>query len=55
MCIPEEWASMPNRFDNTWGIVKESSDSSAFVPLIVMDFLIESGPFPLKKRSGRTL
>ena len=27
---------MLNRFDNTWGIIKESGESSAFVPLIVV-------------------
>nr|POE46205.1 hypothetical protein CFP56_60594 [Quercus suber] len=30
VCRPEEWKSMPDGFDNTWGIVKESSESSAF-------------------------
>lgn len=25
MCRLEEWDSMPNNFNNTWGIVRESS------------------------------
>ena len=36
MCGLEEWASMPDRFDNTWGIVKESGESSAFVSMIAL-------------------
>ena len=36
VCRPNEWASIPDRFDNSWGIVKESGESSAFVPWIAM-------------------
>ena len=36
MCRPEEWASMLDKFNNMWGIVKESGESSAFVSLIVV-------------------
>ena len=36
VCKPDEWASIPNGFDNTWGIVKESGESSAFVPWIAL-------------------
>ena len=25
VCHPEEWVTMPHGFDNTWGIVKDSS------------------------------
>jgi len=32
ICRPDKWASIPNGFDNTWGIIKESGESSAFVP-----------------------
>ena len=31
MCRLEEWDSMPNKFDNTWGIVKESGGPSFFL------------------------
>ena len=34
VCRPEEWVSMPHGFDNTWGIVKDSSlVSAAFICL----------------------
>ena len=36
ICRPDEWASIPNGFDNTWRIIKESGESSAFVPLIAL-------------------
>ena len=32
VCRPEEWTSIPNGFDNTWGIIKESGESLAFYP-----------------------
>ena len=32
VCRPEEWDSMPNGFDNTWGIVRESSVPFVFNP-----------------------
>lgn len=28
LCRPEVWACMPDRFNNTWGIIKESGESS---------------------------
>ena len=31
MCRLEEWDSMLNKFDNTWGIVKESGGPSFFL------------------------
>ena len=36
MCRPEEWASIPNEFDNMWGIIKESGESLAFVSVITL-------------------
>ena len=31
MCKPEEWGSMPDRFDNTWDILNKSSESSVSI------------------------
>ena len=31
MCRPEKWDSMPNGFDNTWGIVRESGVPLDFI------------------------
>ena len=28
VCRLEEWDGMPDRFDNTWGVVKKSGESS---------------------------
>lgn len=38
MYRPKEWDGMPTGFDNTWGIVKESSESlvSFFVTLLAL-------------------
>ena len=36
VCRPEEWASIPNEFDNMWGIIKESGESLAFVSVITL-------------------
>ena len=33
VCRPEEWDSMPDGFDNTWGIVKKSSELSVSFPV----------------------
>ena len=35
MCRPKEWDGMPDKFNNTWGIVKEFGESlvSLFVAL----------------------
>ena len=40
MCRPEEWDSMPDGFDNTWGIVRESSVSSVFIFTIPSTFVM---------------
>ena len=36
MCRPEEWASIPEEFDNMWGIIKESGESLAFISVITL-------------------
>ena len=36
MCRPEEWVTIPDGFDNTWVIVKESGECLAFVSLITL-------------------
>ena len=35
ICRPKEWASMPDKFDNSYGIVKESNE-------LLMSFLVAS-------------
>lgn len=32
VCRPEVWTSIPDGFDNTWGIIKEFGESLAFYP-----------------------
>ena len=39
VCGPEEWDSMPNDFDSTWGIVRESGVPSAFCHTILFALL----------------
>ena len=39
VCRPEEWTSMPDGFDNTWGIVKESGEPSAFLMFVRFSFV----------------
>ena len=36
MCRPKEWASIPDGFDDAWGIFKESSESLAFISSITL-------------------
>ena len=35
---PKEWDSMPDGFDNTWGIVRESGESSVSVSPYLVSF-----------------
>ena len=42
VCRPEEWDSMPNGFDNTWGIVKESGGSS--VSIFALALCLDEAP-----------
>ena len=40
MCKPENWASMPNKFDNTWGVLDKFGKSSVSTFLFVRLALI---------------
>lgn len=40
VCKPEEWDSMPNRFDDNWGVLDKSSESSVSVSLFILLTLI---------------
>ena len=40
MCRPEEWDSMLDGFDNTWGIARESGVSSVFIFTILNAFVM---------------
>ena len=40
VCRPEEWNSMPDGFDNTWGIVKESGESLVSFPCCLIGFIM---------------
>lgn len=40
VCRPKEWDSMPDRFDNTWGVVRVSSESSIFISYYLVSLCI---------------
>ena len=40
VCKPEEWDSMPDEFDNTWGVLNESGESAASVFFFIPSVLI---------------
>ena len=60
MCRLEEWDSMLNKFDNTWGIVKESggpsffliSISSTSISTYIFFFVSSPGPSRDYQRAG---
>ena len=40
MCKPEKWASMPNGFDNTWGVLDKFGKPSESIFLSIRLALI---------------
>ena len=46
LCRLEKWDSIPDGFDNTWGIVKESGESSVFIPYYLVNFSYVSNFLP---------
>ena len=55
VCKPEEWDSMLDGFDNTWGIAKESGVSSVFIFTILNAFVMHlTSPFFVFNPSSST-
>lgn len=40
VCKPEEWDSMPDKFDNTWDVLNEFGESSVSVFFFILLILI---------------
>ena len=40
VCKPEEWDSMPDKFDNTWDVLNEFGESSMSVFFFILLILI---------------